>query len=69
MSPESEFSEAKGDIEGGIPLKEVDPTQATRGVAAASGKISFAHIVNHIWHFCSVDYGSKCRGYPPGRQQ
>ena len=53
--------DANGDPEGGFPLKEIDPTQATDEVAAAFHKISFPQIVSGIWHFCTVDYGSKCK--------
>lgn len=23
--------------------------------------LTFSHIINQIWHFCSVDYGRQCK--------
>jgi hypothetical protein len=51
---------ANSDLEGGNHLEKVDPAHATFEANKSSERITFAQIVNTIWHFCSVDYGAKC---------
>jgi hypothetical protein len=47
------------DLEGAYQLDTIDPETASTETLSRSG-LTFSHIVNHIWHFCSVDYGPKC---------
>lgn len=67
MSVTSNKSEEKtqqnvssGDLEGAYHLDQLDPVAASAEVASL-GYLSFSNIINHIWHFCSVDYGPKCK--------
>lgn len=47
------------DIEEGLRLKAMN-TFETAKENIGTGKLSFADIVNDIWHFSSVDYGQRC---------
>ncbi|OXV06713.1 hypothetical protein Egran_05520 [Elaphomyces granulatus] len=51
------------DPEGGYTLDIIDHRAFTD--IEASNNLTFSQIVNHIWHFCSVDYGHRfsCIGY------
>ncbi|PYH95975.1 ADP-ribosylation factor [Aspergillus ellipticus CBS 707.79] len=51
-----------GDIEDN-PLHELEPEEI-RAAASFRG-LTFANVIDQIWHFCSVDYGPKytCVGY------
>lgn len=67
MSVTSNKSEEKtqqnvssGDLEGAYHLDQLDPVAASAEVASL-GYLSFSNIINQIWHFCSVDYGPKCK--------
>jgi hypothetical protein len=57
-SPQQNVS--SGDLEGAYQLHKLDPVAASAEVASL-GYLSFSNIINQIWHFCSVDYGPKCR--------
>ena len=46
------------DPEGGYTLDIIDHRAFTD--IEASNNLTFSQIVNHIWHFCSVDYGHRC---------
>lgn len=48
------------DLEGAYQLDTIDPETASTEMLSRTG-LTFSHIVNHIWHFCSVDYGPKCK--------
>jgi hypothetical protein len=65
-SPEDdeELSDRPDDIEEGMKLAHQDTFEAAKEKAGA-GNISFSDIVNQIWHFSSVDYGTRylCLGY------
>ncbi|KAH8697412.1 hypothetical protein BGW36DRAFT_167682 [Talaromyces proteolyticus] len=52
------------DLENAYHLKTIDPATASTETLSMSG-LTFSHIINHIWHFCSVDYGPRytCIGY------
>ncbi|OJJ49786.1 hypothetical protein ASPZODRAFT_58856 [Penicilliopsis zonata CBS 506.65] len=52
------------DLEGGYDLRELSNPDMLAGDTAWK-HLTFAQITNQIWHFCSVDYGSKytCIGY------
>ncbi|KAL1983870.1 hypothetical protein VTN96DRAFT_9794 [Rasamsonia emersonii] len=54
-----------GDLEGAYHLNDLDPTHASGEVASSFKSLTFASIIDQIWHFCSVDYGPKytCIGY------
>lgn len=50
-----------GDLEGAYHLNDLDPTHASGEVASSFKSLTFASIIDQIWHFCSVDYGPKCK--------
>ena len=46
------------DVEGNALRDLTDPEEI--GAAAAFRGLTFANVIDQIWHFCSVDYGPKC---------
>lgn len=52
------------DLEGGYALNDIPDPEVIKE-AARFKDLTFAQIVDQIWHFCSVDYGPKytCIGY------
>ncbi|KAA8651956.1 uncharacterized protein ATNIH1004_000856 [Aspergillus tanneri] len=52
------------DLEEAPGLKDVMDPEKIQTVASFRG-LTFAHVVNQIWHFCSVDHGQRytCVGY------
>ncbi|KKK24604.1 hypothetical protein P175DRAFT_0432568 [Aspergillus ochraceoroseus IBT 24754] len=53
-----------GDIEEGHMVKNLASLEEIQTVASFRG-LTFGHVVDQIWHFCSVDYGPRytCIGY------
>ncbi|THC98774.1 hypothetical protein EYZ11_001753 [Aspergillus tanneri] len=47
------------DLEEAPGLKDVMDPEKIQTVASFRG-LTFAHVVNQIWHFCSVDHGQRC---------
>ncbi|KAB8231533.1 uncharacterized protein BDW43DRAFT_140064 [Aspergillus alliaceus] len=52
------------DLEEAHTLKDLSDPAEMQAAASFIG-LTFAHVTNQIWHFCSVDYGSRytCIGY------
>ncbi|KAE8368289.1 ADP-ribosylation factor [Aspergillus caelatus] len=54
----------KNDLEEAQELKDLSDPAEIQAAASFRG-LTFAHVTNQIWHFCSVDYGPRytCIGY------
>ncbi|KAB8255613.1 ADP-ribosylation factor [Aspergillus pseudonomiae] len=54
----------KNDLEEAQELKDLSDPDEVQAAASFRG-LTFAHVTNQIWHFCSVDYGPRytCIGY------
>ncbi|QRD93777.1 hypothetical protein F9C07_2204913 [Aspergillus flavus] len=50
----------KNDLEEAQELKDLSDPAEIQAAASFRG-LTFAHVTNQIWHFCSVDYGPRCR--------
>ncbi|KAL2865447.1 uncharacterized protein BJX67DRAFT_382932 [Aspergillus lucknowensis] len=63
-SPQPARAQLYGDLEDGLALKDL-PSPEEVHAAASFGNLTFGHVVDQIWHFCSTDYGPKytCIGY------
>ncbi|KAI9372478.1 hypothetical protein BJX61DRAFT_442380 [Aspergillus egyptiacus] len=53
-----------GDLEDGHALRQLPSADEVNAAASPRG-LTFGHVVDQIWHFCSTDYGPKytCIGY------
>ena len=65
FSPQTDPSEkctrsSLGDLESGVRLDAGSGVDAARNRPGLGG-LSFSQIVNEIWHFASIDYGSHCK--------
>ena len=49
----------KNDLEEAQELKDLSDPDEVQAAASFRG-LTFAHVTNQIWHFCSVDYGPRC---------
>ena len=49
----------KNDLEEAQELKDLSDPAEIQAAASFRG-LTFAHVTNQIWHFCSVDYGPRC---------
>lgn len=56
------------DLEGGYALNDIPDPEVIKE-AARFKDLTFAQIVDQIWHFCSVDYGPKCKQPVDGGDQ
>lgn len=46
------------DLENARRLSDLHPSLMSE--ATSLRDLTFSHIINQIWHFCSVDYGRQC---------
>ncbi|KAL4934722.1 uncharacterized protein BDV17DRAFT_13333 [Aspergillus undulatus] len=53
-----------GDLEDGHALEKLPSSEEVNAAASLRG-LTFGHVVDQIWHFCSTDYGTRytCIGY------
>ncbi|KAL4989283.1 hypothetical protein BDW68DRAFT_156950 [Aspergillus falconensis] len=63
-SPKPVQVKVNEDLEDGHALKDVPSSEEVHAAASFRG-LTFGHVVDQIWHFCSTDYGPKytCIGY------
>ncbi|KAL4809474.1 hypothetical protein BDV18DRAFT_132146 [Aspergillus unguis] len=63
-SPKAIYSDPSEDLEDGYALKDVPSSEEVNAAASFRG-LTFGHVVDQIWHFCSTDYGPRytCIGY------
>jgi hypothetical protein len=47
------------DLEEAHGLRDLSDPDEMQAAASFRG-LTFAHVTNQIWHFCSVDYGPRC---------
>jgi hypothetical protein len=47
------------DLEEAVSLKNLSDPDDIQKAASFRG-LTFAHVTNQIWHFCSVDHGPRC---------
>ena len=48
------------DIENARRFNDLHPS-IVMSEATSLRDLTFSHIINQIWHFCSVDYGRQCK--------
>lgn len=58
--PDRSIAPQGKDLEDGYPLDDMPDPEVIKE-AARFKNLTFAQIVDQIWHFCSVDYGLKCK--------
>ncbi|KAL4866466.1 hypothetical protein BDV12DRAFT_172845 [Aspergillus spectabilis] len=63
-SPKPVRIQVNEDLEDGHVLKELPSSEEVHAAASFRG-LTFGHVVDQIWHFCSTDYGPRytCIGY------
>ncbi|KAL4899561.1 hypothetical protein BDW74DRAFT_163400 [Aspergillus multicolor] len=63
-SPKPVRVQVDEDLEDGHRLKDLPSSEEVHAAASFRG-LTFGHVVDQIWHFCSTDYGPKytCIGY------
>lgn len=57
---EDEDYRTSDDIEEGLRRKTISSTFEASKENIGTGNLGFADIVNEIWHFSTVDYGTRC---------
>lgn len=48
------------DLKEAVSLKFLSDPDDIQNAASFRG-LTFAHVTNQIWHFCSVDHGPRCK--------